>query len=201
MNIELKGITWSLGRNASVDQLEAIPEALAQILSVLNGFILWNGALHIRGLCDAPSWHSLQAANDRTIGFQSAYRALVSNDLVFAEDCVGDQFFLREGNVYQLYAETGDIDHRSDELGTFLSQAVQDPIEFLGMQPLLQLQNEGADLEPGELIHAFPPFCTEQAASGVSLRAIPSSELHSFHADFAAKLGPDGSEIEVEIVK
>ena len=63
------------------------------------------------------------------------------------------------------------------------------------MQPLLQFLDEGGTLEPGQLIHAYPPFCTVESGKGVSLRAVSALELIRSHAHVAAQLPPDGSRI------
>ena len=50
--------------------------------------------------------------------------------------------------------------------------ASENTIEFLGLEPLLQLHNENKYLEPGQVIHVYPPFCTNEAANGVSLKPV-----------------------------
>ena len=49
----------------------------------------------------------------------------------FTEDCVGDQFLLRNKDVLRLSAETGEVDDLSMSLEDSLSSANADPIDFL----------------------------------------------------------------------
>ena len=75
-------------------------------------------------------------------------------------------------------------------------------LTLAGAYPLLQLETEGGTLRPGQLISAYPPFCTKEAADGVSLRAVPALELNRFHADFARQLAalPEGRRFVVKVV-
>jgi hypothetical protein len=119
----------------------------------------------------------------------------------FAEDCLGDQFLLREGRVWRLAAETGEVESLEVGLGGFFEAVQADPVEYLSLHPLLQFQREGGRLEPGQLLAAAPPFCIQESANGVSLRAIPADERRRFLADLAAQLRdvPDGGQIDFRL--
>jgi hypothetical protein len=52
----------------------------------------------------------------------------------------------------------------------------------------------------GSIVHAYPPFCTLQAAQGVSLKAVPAREVIGFHAELASKMPKDGGPFEVVVV-
>ena len=39
-----------------------LPGNLSDLLRQINGFIQFQGGLHVRGLCRAPIWHSLRNA-------------------------------------------------------------------------------------------------------------------------------------------
>lgn len=199
--MEMDGITWSFEKTASKEDLRAVPDYLAKLLSSINGFVLWGGALHVRGLCSGPDWHSLDYANHPSSGFAAYYPDLQAEDIFFAEDCVGDQYFLRDDQIFLLSAETGECDLIASQLEEFVSQAMEDPVEFLGMHPLLQINSDGTQLAPGQLIHVYPPFCTKEASNGVSLQAVSSKELYAFHSEFASKLGSDGSNIQLDITQ
>jgi hypothetical protein len=127
------------------------------------------------------------------------YSRVLVSDVPFAQDCVGDQFLLREGKVLRLVAETGDVEHVASGLAAFLESANADPVEYLSLQPLLKLHDEGGVLEPGMLIHVYPPFCTKEAANGISVRAVPAREVILFHAELASKLPGEGGQIQIEV--
>jgi hypothetical protein len=174
--------------------LDRLPTNLAGLLRQINGFIQFHGGLHVRGACHVPDWHSLRDAWDGPTAFHRHYPEVQPTDVPFAEDCMGDQFLLRQAVVHKLSAETGEIESLDVGLGGFLERVTADPIEYLQLQPLLQFQQEGGSLEPGQLLSAFPPFCTQQAAAGVSLAAISATERRRFLADFSTQLRqiPDG---------
>jgi len=173
----------------------------AALLKRRNGYIAFRGGLHIRGAVISPSWHSLHAAWDGDQSLHQRYPAVHETDVPFGEDCVGDQFLLRNDLVVQLMAETGEIERTDLTLDQFIATCESDPIEFLVMHPLLQLESEGISLKPGELVHAYPPFCSNEAANGVSLAAVPSAELLEFHSQLARTIGPlkDGDRIVVRV--
>jgi hypothetical protein len=181
--------------------LAQIPANLAGLLQQLNGFIQFHGGLHIRGACRQPFWHSLRDAWIGVQAFHSLYPAVHPEDIPFAEDCLGDQFLLRDGRVLRLAAETGELEALDLSLAEFFHAVQADPIDFLSLQPLLRFQRDGGTLEPGQLLAAYPPFCTEEAADGVDLAAISADERRRFLADFAAQIRdvPEGGKIVVTL--
>jgi hypothetical protein len=74
-------------------------------------------------------------------------------------------------------------------------------VEYLAIEPLLQLQAEKQCLAPGELIHAYPPFCSKESANGVSLSPVPARELLLFHSALARTIGPlrDGAQVRIVV--
>jgi hypothetical protein len=166
--------------------LERVPDALRRRIG--NGFIAYDGGLHVRGACREPAWHSLREVWLGDDAFHRHYPAVLADDVPFAEDAVGDQWLLRGDEVVRLQAETGDLERLGLDVDAFFAAVEADPVETLGLHPLLQLQQEGGRLEPGQLISVYPPFCTKEAADGVSLRAVPALERRAFLADLAAQL-------------
>src|SRR5579883_2134955 len=159
--MKLKQITFTGPAIDDVDILDRLPSALAELLRQHNGFIQFSGGLHVRGACKRPAWHSLRAAWLGHEAFHRLYSDVNPDDIPFAEDCLGDQYLLREDAVWKLAAETGDVEPQDATLEEFLEQAQDDPAEYLGLHPLLQFQAEGGSLKPGELLASWPPFCTE----------------------------------------
>jgi hypothetical protein len=182
--------------------LARLPKNLAGLLQQINGFIQYKGGLHVRGACLEPAWHSLRDAWLGEHAFHQLYPDVQPDDVPFAEDCMGDQFLLRDGQVWRLAAETGEMGSLAVTLGEFLHSVQAEPIQYLSMQPLLQFQQEGGNLEPGQLLAAFPPFFVKQAADGVRLAAIRGDERRRFLADVAAQIRdvPDGGEIVFKFV-
>ena len=154
--------------------LSRLPAELRGLLEQVNGFIEYGGGLHVRGACLAPAWHSLRVAWLGPNPLHALYPTVRDTDIPFAQDCLGDQFLLRDGHVIHLFAETGEIDALGVGLGFFLDKAAENPVDFLAMAPLIQfVEHEDGVLLSGQLLHAVPPFCTEESGSGVSLAAYP----------------------------
>lgn len=179
---------------------EKLPDNLVSLLKQINGFVQFGGGLHIRGVCKEPEWHSLESVIDGPLSISNAYSTITDADIPFAEDCVGDQFLLRDRKVIKLSAETGEVKELGYGLAIFLEKATENPVEFLSMEPLIQLQNEGGKLEPGELISAYPPFCTKEAEDGVSLKAVPSFEALQFLFNFSKQITNLSEDDQVEII-
>lgn len=165
--------------------LELVPDSYRSVLQQANGFILFSGSLHLRGACREPNWHSLRRAWRGPDAFHLHYDLISEQDLPFAEDCVGDQFFLRDNSVFRLMTETGDVEELDMSLAGFLEAVQEDPDQVLGLQPLRQFQAGGGLLQPGQLLNVFPPYCTKEAAAGVTIAAVPAEDRIRFLAGLA----------------
>jgi hypothetical protein len=201
--MELDHVTF-MGPPIDDEEIVAkIPTNLAGLLQQLNGFIQFHGGLHVRGACRQPGWHSLRDAWVGIHAFHSLYPAVYLEDIPFAEDCLGDQFILRDGQVLRLAAETGALQALDLGLAEFFQAVQANPIEFLSLQPLLQFQRDGGALQPGQLLAAYPPFCTEQSAVGVHLAAVSTDERRRFLADFATQIRnvPNGGKFVFKLVE
>jgi len=173
-----------------------LPEVLQNILENRNGFILYNGGLHIRGACTAPIWHSLHEVWHGSLALWKLFPEIKENDIPFAQDMLGDQFILRNDCVYRLWSETGELETLDCDLNTFLQQAQANPDEVLSLAPLTQFESAGKQLQPGQLLSAYPPFCTQESAQGVSLNAVSMHERILFLADFAAQISARQFDVE-----
>jgi hypothetical protein len=188
-------VTFSGSAADDPEILSLLPDELTSLLGDTNGFVLFNGGLHVRGAVRVPVWHSIRAMMEGEEALHKLYAAVMQTDIPFAEDCVGDQFLLRAGEVWRLEAETGAIEKIAGSLALFLAAIAKDPYEALNFNPDLRL-------EPGQLLHAYPPFCTKESQGGVSLKPVPTLELIRFHADFAKQLAalPEGASIKIKVV-
>jgi hypothetical protein len=54
-------------------------------------------------------------------------------------------------------------------------------------------------MQPGQLLHAYPPFCIKDTSVEISMRPLPATEVILVHARFAKEIAeiPDGEEIEI----
>lgn len=191
--MNVSGITW---RGDSIDDVEILPElprSLVNTLSDINGFILHEGALHVRGASSKPDWHSLRGAWRGPNSFHVLYPDLRTSDIPFAQDQVGDQFLIREGVVVKLSAETGEISVVADGLEDFFFRVEANIEDYLNVGLSHKMQ-------PGQLLQASPPFCLKSDATA-SLKPSPASEVILFHADLARQIRniPDGEQVEFKV--
>ena len=189
--MEIPGISWKGGSIEDVEILRELPGDLVRTLSDTNGLILHEGALHVRGACLTPEWHSLRAAWHGPKAFHTLYDDVRTSDVPFAQNQFGDQFLIREGVVLRLAAETGEIERLSDSLHDFFSRIRSDIEQFLNV-------GLGHGMQPGHLLHAYPPFCFQESGAKASLAPLPASEVILFHADLARQIRdvPDGGKVE-----
>lgn len=181
-------LTYSGSAVNDFELLARLPGALAAALTETNGFIAFSGGLHVRGICASPDWHSLERIWSGSEAFHHTYTSLSSWDIPFGEDALGDQFFLRDNECFRLLAEVDDVDALGCDFDGFIAQALANPVEFIGLEPLIRFRREGGSLKPGELLNAYPPFSTKEAARGVRLAAVPAQEQHYFMAQLVTQL-------------
>jgi len=181
---------------------DQIPADLLAVLRAVNGFVQFGGGLHVRGVCRDPQWHSLEEAWRSATAISRSYPNVEDSDVPFAQDCVADQFLLRSGIVHRLFAETGAVESLDVDLDGFLASARKDPESYLGMGPLIQLQRQGHQLAPGEVVHVYPPLCTKEASSGFSTKAIPVTEALAYLAQLSDQLSrlSDGAQFSIKVV-
>lgn len=199
--IEFDGITYSLPGLAAEEIPYELPDEYRSVFAACNGFIALGGALHIRGVCAEPDWHSLEVAWHGDRALSRLYCEVLPDDIPFGQNCLGDQLLLRDGSVHELEGETGSLSDLKVDLMSFLSGCQTEPERWLPMEVLRRFTNGGGRLEPGTLISVYPPFCTKQAANGVSLRAISASDRIGFLSDFAAQISDvaDGENIRIVV--
>jgi hypothetical protein len=202
MDLELGNITFR-GPDFEVNSpvVDLLPANLVDLLTRINGFVQFGGGLHVRGVCAEPTWHSIAEVMVGPRALESQYEWVLPTDVPFAQDCMADQFLLRDGQVYKLQSETGKVHSLDLRLPQFFAALEADPVGFLAMHPLLRFQHEGTRLEPGQVLQAYPPFCTKEAASGVSLRAISAIEALGYLAEFSRQASglADGEMVRVRI--
>ena len=91
---ELSGITFQGTPLASLADVAALPDDLRKLLRQVNGFVAFFGALHVRGWCDQPSWHSLSEVTRGPMSLATVYEQVRAEDVPFGQDALGNQFLL-----------------------------------------------------------------------------------------------------------
>jgi hypothetical protein len=201
MHIDLPHLTWSGPPIDDEAILARLPEQLAAALRDRNGCIAYRGGFHVRGACREPSWHSLRAACEGNDAFHVLYEEVLDTDVPFAEDGLGDQFLVRGGEVWHLWAETGEVEAMSPSLEAFFDAITSQATEVLSLEPVMAFLDAGQELKPGQLLMAYPPFCVSQSDQGVTLTAISTAERREFLATIARQIHdlPDGAEVQFKV--
>ncbi len=179
------------------DILTKLPDEYRRLLETINGYVAYSGGFHVRGACTSPAWHSLRAAWCGDDAIHQLFPAVAPEDLPFGQDALGDQFVWRDGFVWKLDAEVGDLKPLMMTLPEFDAAVRTDPDEFLALGPLREFQGQGGDLEPGQLLSVIPPFVFKESADSVSYRAVPVLDRLRFLSQLAGQLRdvPDGGTV------
>jgi hypothetical protein len=199
MHLDLPHLLYSGPAMDDPAILARLPAGLAGALRVRNGCVAYLGGLHVRGACRDPAWHSLRHAWDGADALHHLFAEVQPSDVPFAEDAFGDQFLLREHVVVRLRGELGEISDAADSLEAFFTALATDPERVLDYRPLLTFRESGGELQPGQLLAAFPPFVLQADGSTRELRAADALEQRRSLAQLARRLHglPDGAEIKL----
>jgi hypothetical protein len=192
--MNIPDITWQGESIDDVELLRELPSNLVRVLGDTNGFILHEGALHVRGASLTPDWHSLRIAWRGPSAFHTLYESVQATDIPFAQDQVGDQFLIRGGKVLRLSAETGDVEPLADSLEDFLARVSEEIEGFLNV-------GLGYTMQPGQLLLACPPFVFQESSAGPSLKPVRAGDVILFHADLARQIRdiPDGGKVKFKV--
>ncbi len=184
-----------------VDILPRLSRPYVQLLASQNGFVAFNGGLHVRGAVLEPQWHSIRAALEGPDALHKLFDVLTPTDIPFAQDAVGDQFILRSNLVSRLDGETGTLQSLNIDLDRFLDACDTNPVGFLRLQPLLNFQTLGGVLAPGQLLSVYPPFLIQTKANERSYAAVPAAERIRMLAGFMSETRslPDGTDVRIKV--
>ncbi|HEU4569834.1 MAG TPA: hypothetical protein VFS07_04625 [Gemmatimonadales bacterium] len=139
--MDLPGLTYRGAPLDDLDLLERLPVPLQQLLAQRNGFVAWRGAIHVRGACLAPAWHSLRAA----------MAGRPAGEVPFARDALGREFVLAGGKVWR-EERAGTRAEIARDLVDFLQRLATDPGGLLPLEALLAYEAAGHTLRPGEVL-------------------------------------------------
>jgi len=182
--------------------LDRVPPALHSILRQVNGLVAFRGGLHLRGAVRDPLWHSLRHAWDGDDAIHTLFSAVRPSDVPFGQDALGEQFLLRDGQVWRLSAEIDELEPLGQTVTEFLEEIVADPTGALGLEPLRRFEIDGGRLSPGELLSVYPPYVVDTGGTSArSFCAVPAGDRIRFLAQIAAQLSklPDGTKVEFKI--
>jgi len=183
-----KRISWR-GPACDDPELRArLPGALRSLLEPDNGFVCLDGALHVRGACRAPRWHSLREAWLAPDGVVACTPGLQPGDIPFARTTFGDELLLRDHDVLRVVAETRAVEALGVSLGRFARALERDPVAFLRLDPrerALALHTEGSEPDA-----STPPAPDSVAVDITASPSVQAEQVLAFWFGDAAG-GPD----------
>ena len=202
MHLDLPHLTYSGPPIDDGRVLDRLPPSLRAALEARNGCVAYRGALHVRGACLAPTWHSLRSAIEGPQSIAALYPEVPPDSIPFAEDAFGDQFLLSDGRVQHLTAETGELAEIAPGIEEFFNDVLSDVAGVLGYEPVRATALVGGELAAGKLISAYPPFVMEAGEAGRSFRAVEALDNRVALAAFAAQIRglPDGATVQIKVV-
>ena len=199
----LQGVTYQGPPLQTPEKLANLPSDLIEVLWQVNGFVAYAGGLHVRGMVEEPSWHSLDRYWSGEMALHEVFRDVQPYDVPFGQDFLGNQFLLRDSRVFRLRADTGELKPLDLDLAHFLEACREDPVEFLSLHLLAEFHQEHGMLEPGNLVHTMPPLALRQEDAKIAMRAVPADNAVSFLASFARQIQdlPEGTEVNLRLFK
>ena len=176
---------------------KTLPQELQEVLSKKNGYVSHGGGFHLRGVCHKPKWHSLEEVFVGEHALFDLFEFVEEDDIPFAEDCMGDQFLLREGQVIRLYAESGDMEELGLTLEEFMDKVKNAPSDVLDLEVMELVTESDAKLHPGEVMVAHPPFVMEESEEGVQLEAMPCLQALMYYSQLSFNIQSVAKENQV----
>jgi hypothetical protein len=159
--IDFKGISYIQHPITDQETFDQLPSELQPFFEKINGLVAYNGGFQIRGCVTGTNWDALKHYWTGDAALYKTYKNLTAQDVPFAQDFLGDQYVYRDGTVWHLQCETGDLDDLELDFNEFLAEVTADPIEFLALYPLIEFMESGKNLKVGQLLQANQPFSVE----------------------------------------
>jgi hypothetical protein len=194
-------VTYHLKEIDDPETFERLPLEMQTFLQQVNGMVALGGGIHFRGCCLSPSWHSIREAWMGECAFHKDYDCIRSSDIPFAQDCMGDQFFWRDGQVIRLLSETDELELLHVGFNGFLRNVQEDPVNYLKLKPLQEFEGEQQKaLKPGQLLNVYPPYCLQEKNDKYRLKAVSVEDRLDFLADLARKIRnlPRGRKLRIK---
>jgi len=188
-----------LGSCSWTSQLQA--ELLA-MLRLRNGFYAFEGALHVLPVGRQATVMSLKEWNSVDL-WRYEYGDLAEGLTFFAEDAFGNQFCLREGEVFSFDAETGQTDLVGLSIEDWASRLLFD-YEFLTGFPLLHdWQVIHGPVPAGSRLLPVVPFVLGGEYSLANLRLAGAVSGMRSRGNLARQICdlPDGAQVRFEITE
>jgi len=167
------------------DFLKVLPLELNKFLRKFNGFIFEKGLFHLRGVCKYPIWHSLKTALSGFRSIRTFFPILSQKDIPFSQDIYGNQFIIRDDNIFRLDVEKGSLDSLNLSFENFIRKILRKPDDFIDLGIYYEFLKSDETIEPGELINYSPPFSVKQSSGPRSFFAVSAYDQLLYQSQLA----------------
>ena len=165
-----KNICFSGPEIDDFETFDRLPQYLKDFFLKKNGFTIRTGLFHIRGCVLEPKWHSLKEIWYGESKLSNLYQSINKNDIPIGQDCLGNQFFLRNNIIHLLNSEIDEVDNLKIDFRQFIQEINELTDEDIDVK---KMQN--IELAPGQLIYSDPPLAFNSPI-GYSFKAIDALE-------------------------
>lgn len=173
--------------------------ALGRLLAVKNGFQCFESALHIFPFGPRSKGISLESWNNPET-WRKYYKGLIDkDDLFFAQDAFGGQFFFRDKSVWEFDPETGSAAQQAPDIETWCAIMLLDWRVLSGYPLAHEWQRLHRPLRLEERLAPKIPFVMGGGFEVGNLYSADAISLMRSRADIALQLVDleDGSRIRL----
>ncbi len=124
-----------------------LPGCIQDFLIEINGFTVRNNG----GCVNSPDWHSLNEVWHGGTRLSDLFDSIRPDDIPIAQDCVGNQFIIRQNKICMLDVETGRIELMEIDFQEFIRQIAE-----LSYDELQDSNMQNVELVPGQHFSYYP---------------------------------------------
>ena len=200
--IELASNPIGSGFDASTLRGSLNPQT-AKLLADRDGFYAFEGALLVRPVLDTQNVLGIMTWNsfDLWKSHYSDFGIDIQSNTFFAENILGEQFFLANDWIGQFDPETGESHKVADDLNSWAAAILADSDYLTGHGLAHKWQKANGKLPAGSRLIPKVPFVLQGDFEVSNLVAKPELEAITIRAQLAAQLArlKDGEVITFEI--
>lgn len=175
-------------------------EELHYMLSIMNGGYGFEGALHFFSADEACGDLFIERWNSDDL-WRNNYKELDPLGYFFAEDVFGNQFFIKDENIFTFDPETGEVEKIAGSLNDWASEIMGDYDFYTGHSLAHDWQKAHGPIPLGSRLLPKIPFVVGGEFEVENLYALNSVEAMKYRASIALQIKdmPDGSKINIKI--
>lgn len=183
---------------------EGSPQRLAELSELLercNGFMAFDGALHVFPAGDT-AWSLELARLNAGDGWRHAYRHGCGGMVFFAANTFGELYALKDERVVRFDPETGDTNDFAPDLETWADEMLVSWQWETGHSVLRAWQDLHGPLPEGRRLMPTRLFIFGGTDALANLRDVPLLEGLAMRGDIEKQIGdlPDGSKVAIKVV-